>query len=279
MRTWFLLTLCAAALAQDEPGGASDDPAAVAAPAPAAPVEPASPPAVDAETVANEEILVWGERVGHARAQLEHDLLLYGYRLRTTRDGTKVYGRTGRDRWKPKVLILESGALMFRDPFIVVEPIAVRVEASETSTSAPGMVSNASGQPDRGSISIGFPIRIPKQKLQDQEKARVMEVIAPDLRELNAALAGEGEAKLLSELPSRLDRLWAEGVGWEGKSYPDAAARKAALLELYATRADTRAGQAARSMIVDFLTEVVQSSPTPLTESELARARELGVPL
>lgn len=282
MAFWVLVSFLASALAEDPI--VVEDAARPAAELPPPVPEVAAPPAsaeevVDPSLVAGEEILVWGERVSRARAKLDQDLRTYGYRLRRTRDGTAIYGRRGQDNWKPKVLVSQSGVVMFKDPFIVVSSPVARGAASETSESAPGLVNSPSGQPDRGSISIGFPIRIPKQKLQDQEKGRVMEVIGPDIQELNAALAGEGEAKLLTELPARLDRLWEEGTGWEGMSYADAAARRAALLELYATRADTRAGRAARQMIQDFVVEVVQSSPTPLTDEERARAQSLGMSL
>lgn len=273
------LSLLASALAQ-EPAGA---PPAEVAPAPPPPAEAAEAEPADDELdpaqIASEEIVVWGERVARARAQLDQDLRAYGYRLRRTRDGTAIYGRTGQDRWKPKVLVGSDGVVIFRDPRVVLLPPVVIGEGSQTSVTAPGEVNSPSGQPDRGDISLAFPLKFPSKRIQTQEKGRVIEAIGGDLLEYGRALAGEGEARLLSELPSALDRLWEQGVDRDGRQHADVAARRGALLDLYATRADTPAGRAARGLIEDFVVEVVQSSPTPLTAEEAARARALGMAL
>jgi len=227
--------------------------------------------------VANEEIVVWGERVQHARGELDHSLIAYGYHQKRIRNGTTVYGRSGRDRWKPKLLVNDDGVVMFRNPRILVQSPVLVGQPPLSSEEAPGLGDSASGQPDRGNISLGFPIVVPRKRIQNQEQGRVMDAVGDELHAWREALDGQGEAVLLQHLPDTLDRVWQQGVAPDGRTLPDAAARRQALIELWATRADTRAGMAARGVIQDYLNEVVQSSPTPLSEAELAHARELGI--
>lgn len=263
---WLLLGLARA----DEPEVAQPE-------TPAAPAPAAQPPAAEPGVVANEEIIVWGERVQHARGELDHSLRAYGYHEKRVRNGTTVYGRSGRDRWKPKLLVSDDGVVMFRNPRVLVQSPVLVGTPSLTSQVAPGLADSASGKPDRGDISVGFPVVVPRKRIQIQEQGRVMDVIGDDLHAWREALDGQGEASLLQHLPDTLDAIWLRGLSPDGGALPDAAARRGALLDLWATRADTRAGTAARSMIQDYLTEVVQSSPTPLTEAELAHAREIGL--
>lgn len=261
----------------------ADDPVVAQPPAPAAQTAPtapdAQPPAADPGVVPNEEITVWGERVKHARGELDHSLRAYGYHQKRVRNGFTVYGRSGKDRWKPKLLVNDDGVVMFRNPRILVQSPVLVGQPSLTSEMAPGFADSASGQPDRGSLSFGFPVVVPRKRIQNQEQGRVMDAIGDDLHAWRQALDGQGEATLLQHLPETLDAIWQKGLDPDGRDLPDAAARRAALIDLWASRADTPAGVAARGMIADYLTEVVQSSPTPLSEAELARARELGIPI
>ena len=261
----------------------AQEPAGEPAPAPEEEVAPEAAPAPRPDPVAlsGEEMVVWGERVGQARSRLDLGLRSYGYKVKRKRDGVTVYGRTGRDRWKPKVLVSADGIVTFRNPTVVFYPPLMRATPpTALTTSEPSLAAPGSGYEDRGVLSLAVPFQVPSKKIQKQEQGRVIDAIGGDIRNLQAALAGEGEAQLLSSFPDKLDRLWEQGVDPRGGPIlPDAASRKAALIELYRTRADTPAGHAVRAMIVDFLSEVVMSSPTPLNEQERALAEDAGITL
>lgn len=260
---------------------------------PAAPVaEPAVEPAAEptaAPTEApaptttvnpSEEMVVWGERVGEARSRLDLGLRGYGYEVKRKRDGVTVYGRTGTNRWKPKVLVSAEGVVWFRNPRVVIYPPLVRADAPQSFTTGPGLASTPGDYPDRGELRLMFPVQFPGRRIQKQEQGRVLAEVGDEVQALQAAHAGEGEARLLQGFPDRLDQLWNQGVDPRGgPALPDAAARKAALIELYRTRANTSAGAAVRAMIQDYITEIVQSSPTPLTEEERAAAVAAGITL
>lgn len=231
-----------------------------------------------ASSDANEEMVVWGERVGRARAELDLKLRGYGYEVKRTRDGVTVYGRTGKSRWKPKVLVSDTGVVQFKNPVVVLYPPLVRDEPSNSFTAGPGLAQSASSTPDRGRLVLAFPVQVPAKRIQRQEEARVLSAVGAQIQDWQGALVGQGEATLLQGFPDKLDLLWEQGVDPRGgPALPDAASRKAALIELYRTRADTSAGTAVRAMIQDYIVEVVMSSPTPLSEGERAAAAAAGL--
>lgn len=265
-----------AALAQE----ATVDPAAPtegegateAAPAAEAAEAPATP------TSTNEEMVVWGERVGRTRSELDGQLRAYGYKVKRKRGDVTVYGRSGTQRWKPKVLVSDSGVVWFRNPLVVVYPPIARAEPVSPQFSPAGQAMVAGSVEDRGVLRLMFPVQVPSKRIQKQEQARVLSAAGVQIQAFQGAIIGQGEAALLQTFPEKLDRLWEQGVDPRGgPALPDATARKAALIELYRTRADTSAGRAVQAMIQDYVVEVVQSSPTPLTEAERAAASAAGL--
>lgn len=261
--------------------GLAQEPAAPAEPAPAepapsAPAEVSPPttpePAVDITAVSADELIIWGERYEAARDRLDHDLRAYGYKRGRTRDGWTTYRRTGPDNWKPKVKVNEDGLMVFRYTNVAFSPPVARGQPQESVAHTPGAA-------DRGDLTVQFPMRFPSHKLQNQEKGRVVAQLTPNLQAIQAATAAKGEAVLLAQLPSLLDEIWKEGKdARSGATYADPTSRQAALIELYATRADTRAGLAARDAIEDYLQEeVVPTHPLPQPLQE--RADQLGIQL
>lgn len=220
-----------------------------------------------------ETILVMGDRVAVARAQLEQSLRRLGYTKVRRRDGETVLAPTGKYRWKSKIVLHDDGLLEFRDPRVVVlSPVAAgnvypRDEA--------GISETTQTSPDRGDVSLQFPIMFPSARLQTQVKTRVLDTVRPDYDRWQGALADVGLEQSLTELPARLDALWREGKDPRNTTlHADVAARKAALIDLWATRTETDAGRAAREAIAQYLREVVQTSATPFTPEEVVVANE-----
>jgi tetratricopeptide (TPR) repeat protein len=110
---------------------------------------------------------------------------------------------------------------------------------------------------------------ISERKLQ-QQRARVMTELQPELRAWREALCAEGfEDRLLYEVPGTLDRVWRDGLARDGSVLLERPQRRAELLEWWVTRTCTTEGDAVRALIAGYLTEVVQRSDWPVTLSEV----------
>lgn len=257
-------------------GGWAQEAAPDEAPAPAEEAAPdeATAPERAPEELAAAEIIVWGERQAAARDQLDMSLRRYGYKRVRSRDGWTTYRRTGRQNWKPKVKVNQDGLLVFRDNFMVVNsPFVLEQPANNDPLGG-----NGASLPERGGLFLMLPMRFPSRRLQGQEKARVLEAIAPELNALTDASAAVAEADLLAALSGRLDALWREGKDPRtGAILATPAERRAALLVLWESRTDNSAGLAAREIIADFLEEVVQHSADHFTDAERDVAAGLGL--
>lgn len=219
-----------------------------------------------------ETVLVMGDRVAVSRARLEQSLRRMGYTRVRQRGDEMVFLRTGKDRWKPRVVLHDEGTLEFREPRVVVLP---PVAAGESYASSTGIADTLQTGPDRGDVSLQFPLIFPSKRKQEPIKTRVLETVGPDLSRWQAAIADAGLEQRLAELPTELELLWRDGDDPRSDVvHADAAARKAALLDLWATRSETEAGLAARQAIERFLREVVQGSDTPITADDLMRVNE-----
>lgn len=109
-------------------------------------------------------------------------------------------------------------------------------------------------------------------------RTNVFLAIAPELAAWREALCAEGlEDRLVTEVPATLDAVWAQGVGRDGRELVDPAARRAELLDWWATRTCNPEGNAVRAVIARYLAQVVQRSSAPVTPAELdaANARRL----
>ena len=238
-------------------------------------------PAAADDNESGETILVMGDRVAVARAQLDQDLKRLGLTRVRRRSDSTLYAWRGSYRWKPKVEIHDDGLLEFHAPRVVFLPPGLAGEAAVQPIS--GVNDPATTAPARGDVSLGFPIMFPSKRMQTRVKGEVLDVIAPDMTRLTDALADVALDQNINGIGARLDALWRTGVNPRGGPViADQAGRRAALLDLWATRTDSEAGRAMRVAIGDYLDEVVQISDTPVSPGELASAnnrRQWGAPL
>jgi len=191
------------------------------------------------------EIVVVGEAaVDEARRALVAELARRGWHLHKERsDGTLVF--KNEEAWKGALLIGEHGSTRTRRPVVYGQP------------SFPVVV---------------FNVLPSNKKLRGVRKA-VIAGIQPELAALQEALQGMALQGRLSELPARLDALWTDGTPLDGgEPIPDLAARRAAVLDFWATRTETADGRAVQQVVGDWLHEVVMRSEAPLTAQEIAEA-------
>ena len=80
--------------------------------------------------------------------------------------------------------------------------------------------------------------------------------------------------EVLFALPERLDLLWQQGVRLDGVPEPlvGVASRRAHVLQFWASRADTPAGESVRRAVETWLVDTVQASESPLLDSEILAA-------
>ena len=71
-----------------------------------------------------------------------------------------------------------------------------------------------------------------------------------------------------------LDQIWFDGLAPDEQPLPDPTSRREAILEFWATRADTPEGRMVREVVRTYLEMVVQDSQWPLLPDEIATAEE-----
>jgi hypothetical protein len=102
------------------------------------------------------------------------------------------------------------------------------------------------------------------RKMQGQ-RTQVATLVHDDVQQLHTSLADE---HVTARLQRDLSRIWHGGEDLVGTPLPEYAQRRAAIGELWATRAPTEWGERAQDMIERFILLEVQSSSFPFTNAE-----------
>ena len=123
----------------------------------------------------------------------------------------------------------------------------------------------------------------------DAANRRFEEVIHEDLVALQQAISREALVAHINDLPALLVDLWTLGIPLDGgEPLVTPEQRRRAMLGYWATRLDTDEGRRIQREVESWLRDHVQTSPTPITEEELAwaaslrddeRRPDVGVPL
>lgn len=204
--------------------------------------------------LSDEEIIVWGDRLERARADVVRRLTDLGYAPGGMRNGRTTWKPTSAaDSWKPRVIVDDDGWFELETP---------------TVSGGRGTLDNAAMQPGVNNEGPAFdyapPMAAPGvggsfagKRVRQAAEARVVRQVWDVVHGL--ALAHEEEALIdrLEHLPDELDALWYEGRGPDGTWYPSVADRQEALLLLWSSRTRTRAGETVRARIADYLMVVV----------------------
>lgn len=249
-----LLSLCAALLAL--PAMGQDDADAE----PAAETPPPSPPPALAPGPTEEMIVVGAREIARRRAEIDQDLRDMGYKAKDKGDVT-VYRPAS--VWHPSVLVYDDGFVMLkRTPPRFDPPIAGTSNLRYLACLPPFTPM---------CLRLGGWMVSPT-KLTPQ-KAKVAEAIDPEVDAWQAAIIRHANAvRLGQDVPNRLTATWEQGAPLEdgGPSLPDPVARRQAILEFWATRADTAEGAAVREVTGDFIRYIIQDSPWPASPDEIA---------
>jgi hypothetical protein len=119
-------------------------------------------------------------------------------------------------------------------------------------------------------IAVGF---LPSKRKTRNTELAVREGVAGELDRYRRVVRGSAIRAIVWGLPARLDALWESGQPIYGDVVlPDRPARRAAVLDYWATRPDTEEGQLVCKTVEDWLLAVVQTSRDPLTDAEIAEA-------
>jgi len=225
----------------------------------------------DDEAQADGEVTVYGSRaLREARQRVLDNMAAIGWEVKGRKaDGTLVFG--GPESWMGAALLSPDGMLSFRRRVVSFTP-QVPVEGPPDSR-----VSHADRIVRTGEPSVGMEggIRGPaaKRKLAGVQ-ATVHEAVDEDIRFLRLVLAETALREVLAALPTRLLRLWNDGIPLvDGPLISTPAERRAAIVDYWASRPDTRDGRMAQEVVADFVAGMVQRSDHPFTNAEIAAAR------
>lgn len=194
---------------------------------------PAPPPGVDAEIVVEDRL----DPI-EAREAVGAALEAFGYGEGRERGGVVTF--RGPRRWYPDIRLHPHGTVRHR-------------------------------WPTRHKVALVLFGDFHKAK---NRRGDIVRAIHPEVFAWREALSSEAMVGRYDRLPDQLALLWVAGVPMEvsGALVPTPAARRAALLEFWATRTCTPEGRRVRSLTLDFLQEVVQTTPWPVTGPEVAAA-------
>jgi hypothetical protein len=228
-------------------------------------VPPPSP-----EDRATVELTVWGRAaILRARERVEARMGELGWRKRGTRpDGTSVF--VGPEAWMGSALISPDGSMRFRRRVVWATPQRT-VAGPQTSAIPYADRVVRTGEVDQVTTG-GLHGPASRHKLRGP-RARVRQGVEPELVALRVAIAETAIRDVLAALPLRLERLWAEGEPLAGTALlatPEE--RRAAIVAYWASRPATPEGRLAQRAVVDFVVEVVQRGPHPMTAEELVAA-------
>lgn len=223
-------------------------------------------PGPRAEAYADEEIVVWGDRLEQARAAVTRRMRSLGYEEGPSKNGKTVWKPAGaHSSWKPVVTIDDDGWFDAK----------AKAVSGFTPTATAGVVPGQAvvGADSQAGNAVAPPVPTAGVKGQIAGKRVRMHAEAKITRQVWDVVAGLGQAHAdnalidrLEELPDELDALWHDGVSPGGQLYLTNRERQQALLTLWATRTPTRSGETVRRKIGDYLVyEVHDQTPIPPT--------------
>ena len=206
------------------------------------------------------EVTVYGEAaIRDARARVIRAFESEGWRGKDRRG--KVIFR-GPKLWMGRGhLDNESGAFTFSQPVITVAGLV----AKSTESVGPDLATERS--PSSPTFAIQF--NAPSHQKVVSKQDTVFSGVRDSLQAYNRVIVATRFRERLEVLPDRLDSLWREGVPLEpGDILPTPESRRAAVLSFWASRSDTKEGDAMTHAVELWIAATVQTSDTPMTAAE-----------
>jgi len=213
---------------------------------------------------ASEEIIVYGEqRVALARQAVVAELSELGYDAEVVDRGDFVVYRNDA-AWMGEVMLHDDG-------WVRVKRQPLRVEGRRmpwAKTNSPGAWAGCFVWPWLCVRWTGASLS--HRRWLGVEK-RTTTAIDPKVRDLGDRVADLAVARTVQDLPAELEALWTEGTPLDDgdATLVTHEARRAALLEYWATRTASVWGDEVKRAIEAFVYGVVQHSEHPFTQAEL----------
>jgi hypothetical protein len=210
-----------------------------------------------AEPAPDEEldVVAGPTKVTRARAALYQSLRDRGYRKGKREGAFQVF--VDRNPWKPRILVHDDGWVTVRRA-----PPRIRPPGVDFADQARPQDWLWCAIAPTACVSLGGWF-VGERKMQPQI-ARAYDSTRDEVRALHDAVAEAAfETRLNRDVPAQLEALWA--------AQAPAGERRRALYTFWDSRAeDNPEGRAVRQAVADFLDAIVQTSPEPFTEAELA---------
>jgi hypothetical protein len=208
---------------------------------------------------ADETVVVEGDRVAAARQALAAKLADEGYSRSVNRGDMVVFKPD--DGWKWRVRVHDDG-------WVDMKKSPPRIHAAgadfASDNANPALWALCLIRPDRCIDPGTNLVQVTDARVVKRQGERMADAIDPEVRGLRDAITDQAtEHRLYVELPAQCAQIW-------GDAAVPAADRRAALFDLWDSRADTSAGNGARDAIAAFLRSEVQGSADKFTDDELA---------
>lgn len=231
--------------------------AALAQDGPATPEAPAEAPAA-AESA--DVVLVVSERmVAERKAAVIDGMKGLGWKPRDLARGVVKFRAP--KVWMGNARLYPSGDMDFG--FAAVTPVPPAAASlpydASAATKTPPLAPNLAAR-----------VASPSRKKVHGAQIETMETVEPLVLSYRQAIYARAHTERMQELPGELSAIWEDRV--PGHAMPTYAERRAAIVELWATRADTPEGADVMRGIEAFVRAEIEEGPNAFTPEELAAA-------
>jgi hypothetical protein len=214
----------------------------------------------------NEEMVVFGDLdVARKRNDVLENLKAIGYRKRRTRNGRTLM--VNDIPWRPNVVLDDDGYVFLRRAPVRIDPPGNKDNKLRYLWCLPPFTVTAA------CIRTGGQLVSPRKL--GRYKEDVARATGYEVRQWRDAIVARAmEQRLDQEIPDLLADIWERGLpGETGDALLlDAAARRGAILQLWASRSCTAEGAQVRERVADFFLLEVQASGAPATSAEIRTA-------
>jgi len=231
------------------------------------------------------EVTVYGaDAIREARKKLEKAIEAQGWRSVGSRDGSLLF--RGAAPWMGKAVLDREGYITFTTPAVVfrgaqaqgpgVANQGANDQGALAQESPGGDYQGTSRDPGSGAgVGASFTLFPSKKKTRPAQDS-LLTAVQPQLDAYRKAIQATAFQQQLSDLPDHLDALWQKGTPFDPSVPPleTFAQRRAAVLDYWATRADTPEGRDVCRRVETWLEEEVMSSEHPVTPEEQAAAND-----
>ncbi len=224
--------------------------------------------AEETDPKSDEEMIVFGDLdVARKRGAVIDNLRSLGYRIRRQKNGRALL--VNNVPWRPNVLLDDDGFMVLRRAPVRIDPPGNKDNKARYLWCIPPFTLTAA------CIRTGGQLVSPR-KLQ-RYKQDVARATAYEVRQWRSAIVTRAMDKRLGEeIPDLLADIWLRGLpGETGDALLlDTPSRRAAILDLWSSRACNTEGGQVREIVADFVHYEIQQSEAPAPAAEIRAANQ-----